>query len=199
MLGSPGIAQDKHYMKKFNILSIVNSWRVTNCDVSATGSWIDRNRRADQWGHYMGQKKYSILGPSKLALVLLLHIVSLSHIQCSFFSLVRLSSMNAPRKSHCIPEQLRTFPIVVVFIPSHPNVLKSRAPKRVGTQNEGERVAFCIWLTRYNTSICTCRRLVRKKLISSDKYGFVYDDLFAIVGTGFKRDLQRRSWSNFDW
>ena len=35
----------------------------------------------------MGQKKYSILGPSKLALVLLLHIVSLSHIQCSFFFL----------------------------------------------------------------------------------------------------------------
>lgn len=80
-----------------------------------------------------------------LALVLSLNIVSLPHLHCTFISLVRLSSM----KSECPSKRIlhtRAFTNISdscrlhSFASERPQ--QCFAPKRVGTQNEGERVKF---------------------------------------------------------
>lgn len=140
VLGSPGIAQHKHYTKK--LWPMVNSWRVTNSDVSATGSWIDRNRRADQWWQRDRKNNTVFWDRQSLALVLSLNTVSISFTMQFYF-------LSSPIVDECPSKRIlhtRAFTNVSDSCRLHSfaseRPLQCFAPKRVGTRNVEERAEF---------------------------------------------------------
>lgn len=135
VLGSPGIAQHKHYTKK--LWPMVNSWRVTNSDVSATGRSKSRSVMAKR------QKNNTVFWDRQsIALFLSLNTVSISFTVQFYF-------LSSPIVDECPSKRIlhtRAFTNVSDSCRLHSfaseRPLRCFAPKRVGTRNVGERAEF---------------------------------------------------------